>query len=121
MAAARVLVLGLDPATVPGIDPEVVSEGVEHGQERFAEAGISADLGLVRLGDGAEQDEVIELLRAAPYECVVIGGGIWRAEDRLPFFESVIDLVRRHAPQAAIAFNSSPSDSVDAARRWLRP
>ena len=31
----------------------------------------------------------------------------------------VINLVHRHAPHAAIAFNSNPVDSLDAARRWL--
>jgi hypothetical protein len=29
------------------------------------------------------------------------------------------ELARRHAPQAAIAFNTSGGDSVEAAQRWL--
>ena len=29
-------------------------------------------------------------------------------------------MVRQHAPDAAIAFNSSPEDCADAAQRWLR-
>jgi hypothetical protein len=37
----------------------------------------------------------------------------------LGFFEVVVNLVRRHAPQAAIAFDSTPDDLVDAAQRWL--
>jgi hypothetical protein len=40
-------------------------------------------------------------------------------EELLELVERVVDLVRRHAPQAAIAFNSGPDDSADAARRWL--
>jgi len=31
----------------------------------------------------------------------------------------VIKLIRRHAPQAAIAANTNPVISPDAARRWL--
>jgi len=34
--------------------------------------------------------------------------------------ERVIELVRQHAPGAAIAFNTTPMDCVEAARRWLR-
>ena len=31
----------------------------------------------------------------------------------------VLNLVHRHAPDAAIAFNRTPSDTFDAARRWI--
>jgi hypothetical protein len=37
----------------------------------------------------------------------------------LEFFESVINLIRLHAPQAAIAFNSDGGTSVEAARRTV--
>jgi len=37
----------------------------------------------------------------------------------LDLFERVINLVRRHAPSAAIAFNSTPLDTFVAAARWL--
>jgi len=33
--------------------------------------------------------------------------------------ETVVNLVHRHAPNAAIALNTNAADSVDAARRWL--
>ena len=48
------------------------------------------------------------------------GGGIRRPEPLLEFFEKVVNLVRQHAPDAAIAFNNSPEDCADAALRWLR-
>jgi hypothetical protein len=34
-------------------------------------------------------------------------------------FEVVINSVRKAAPGAAIAFNTRPDDSADAAPRWL--
>lgn len=52
--------------------------------------------------------------------CVVIGGGISTHEPLLEFFEKVINMVRQHAPDAAIAFNGSPVDCADAALRLLR-
>lgn len=59
---------------------------------------------------------VTAALRAQPWECVVIGGGV-RSE--LELFERVVNLVRRHAPDSAIAFNASPSDTFEAAARWI--
>jgi hypothetical protein len=50
---------------------------------------------------------------------VVIGGGIRKPEPVLPFFDQVVNLVRRHALGAAIAFNTGIGDSVSAAKRWL--
>ncbi len=42
-----------------------------------------------------------------------------KPEPLLTFFEQVVNLVRRHAPEGAIAFNTSGGDSVEAAKRWL--
>lgn len=120
MASTTVLVLGLDPRTVPGYDPEPVLAAIDRGQRRFAERGISCHLGLVPLDDTAE-DRIVELLLREPYECVVIGGGIRKEEELLGLFENVVNLVRRHAPQAALAFNSGPDDMADAAGRWITP
>jgi hypothetical protein len=114
----RVLVLGLDPATVPGADAEQILRGLAHGQDRFADHGIAADLGLVPLDETAE-DRVVGFLRQARYDCVVIGGGLRRPEALLTLFEATVDLTHRHAPQAAIAFNTSGADSLDAAVRRL--
>ena len=33
----------------------------------------------------------------------------------------VLNLVRRHAPGAAIAFNRTPADIYEAAARWVDP
>jgi hypothetical protein len=49
----------------------------------------------------------------------VVGGGIRKPEPTLELFEIVINLIRRHAPQAAIAFNINPTTSLDAQLRWL--
>jgi hypothetical protein len=62
--------------------------------------------------------QIAEKLSAREYACVVIGGGIRKPEPMLEFFETVINLVRRHAPNAAIAFNTNPENSLDAALRW---
>ncbi|MER7457378.1 hypothetical protein [Micromonospora sp. NPDC126480] len=120
MALGRVLVLGLDPTRIPGWDPEPVEAAIRRGQARFAEHGIEADLCLVALDDNNAEATIVAALSGRDYACVVIGGGIRKHEPLLEFFEKVVNLVRRHAPNAAIAFNRGPDDSADAALRWLR-
>lgn len=58
-------------------------------------------------------------LAAASYDCVVIGAGVRLPPQRLALFEVVINAVHKAAPAAAIAFNTRPEDSADAAGRWL--
>lgn len=118
MTAARVLVVGLDPATLEGWDPEPVLTAIARGRARFDEHGVGADYCLVDLNDDPEA-AIAEALARADYACVVIGGGIRTHEPLLEFFETVINLVRQRAPLAAIAFNSSPEECLDAALRWL--
>ncbi len=119
MALGRVLVVGLDPAKISGWDPEPVEAAIARGQARFGDHGIEADLCLVALDENAE-GAIVEALTRQDYACVVIGGGIRKHEPLLEFFEKVVNLVLQHAPTAAIAFNTSPEDTADAALRWLR-
>ena len=116
----RILVIGLDPYRVPGPwDPKPAAGAIEAGMARFAEHGLGVETCLFGL-DGSDDMEAVvgAALRARPWECVVIGGGV-RNEDRLELFEQVLNLVRRYAPDAAIAFNSTPADTFDAAARWV--
>lgn len=116
---AQVLVVGLDPAKLQGWDPEPVQAAIARGRARFVERGIEADWCLVAPDEDPE-GAIVEALTGDDYACVVIGGGIRTYEPLLELFEKVVNLVREHAPGAAIAFNSSPEDCADAAQRWLR-
>ena len=114
----KVLVIGIDPRSVPGANCELVETALRYGQSRFERFGILADLCLVGLDEKAES-RITSWLEREPYACVVIGGGIRKPEPQLEFFERVINLVREHAPGATIGFNTNPSDSADAALRCL--
>ncbi|MGV9211612.1 hypothetical protein ACTFTM_07095 [Micromonospora sp. RB23] len=118
MALGPVLVIGLDPARIPGWDPAPVVAAIARGQARFVEHGVEADLCLVAPDDDAES-AVVEALKRKDYTCVVVGGGLRKHEPLLLLFEKVVNLVRQWAPDAAIAFNGSPVDTADAALRWL--
>lgn len=120
-AVPRVLVLRLDPHRVPGPwDPKPVATAIQAGIARFAEHGVAVEMCLFGI-DGSDDVPAIvsDALRARSWECVVVGGGLRKAEDQLDMFERIVNLVRRHAPDAAIAFNSTPTDILDAAARWI--
>lgn len=120
MSANRnVLLIGLDPHAVPGVDAKLVDTAITIGQQRFAAEGIPAELCLVK-PDASADPEIVAHLSRKEYACVIIGGGIRKPEEMRGLFERVVNLVRVHAPGAAIAFNTNPTDSLDAAKRWLQ-
>lgn len=120
-ASPRVLVIGLDPRRVPGPwDPAPVVEAIEAGLAKFADHGVGVETCLIGL-DGS--DDVAQVLTTAlqrhPWECVTIGGGLRHSDDEVELLEQVINLVRRYAPAAAIAFNAAPDTTYEAAARWI--
>ena len=41
--------------------------------------------------------------------------------ENLLLFEKILNLVHRLAPDAGIAFNSTPADTAEAVQRWVMP
>ncbi|MFF9126681.1 hypothetical protein ACF09J_25940 [Streptomyces sp. NPDC014889] len=120
-ASPRVLVIGLDPYRIPGPwDPEPVAEAIEAGLTKFAEHGVGVETCLLGLDGSDDVEEVVgNALRAHPWECVTVGGGLRHSDDQVELLEQVINLVRRYAPDAAIAFNSTAATTYEAAARWI--
>src|SRR5512135_1736385 len=122
----RILLLGLDPETVdysdpalpPGMTAEKVRAGIAVALKQFADRGWESDVGFIR-PDETAGPTVERQLKSANYDCVVIGGGVRLPPRNLALFEVVINAVRKAAPGAAIAFNTGPHDSADAAARWV--
>ena len=122
----RVLFVGQEPETVdfsdpalpPGFDAAKIHAGISAGMQQMAAHGWHADLCLVHPDTAATTLE--RQLTIAPYDCVVIGGGIRIPPKSLLLFEALINTVHKCAPLAAIAFNTRPEDTADAAARWLK-
>ncbi|MFF0751908.1 hypothetical protein [Streptomyces sp. NPDC004267] len=112
------LIVGYDPQAIPGVDGEALRAALDAELARFGEHGIDAAMTLIVFGESAEA-AVVASLTKQPWDVVVVGAGIRKTEQLLPLFEQIVNLVHRHAPQAAIAFNTSGGDTVDAAQRWL--
>ena len=124
----RILLLGLDPDTVdysdpalpPGMNAEKVRVGIAVAVKQFTDRGWESDVGFIH-PDGTAGPTVERQLRSTNYDCVVIGGGVRLPPRNLALFEIVINAVRKAAPGVAIAFNTRPDDSADAAARWVAP
>ena len=121
----RILLLGLDPETVdfsdpalpPGMTAEKVRAGIAVALKQFTDRGWESDVGFIR-PDETAGPTVERQLCSTNYDCVVIGGGGLPPRN-LALLEVVINAVRKAAPGAAIAFNTRPDDSADAAARWV--
>ena len=123
MASKSVLAVGLDPAVVdfsafPGLTPELVRAYIDAEIGRLRDLGYETESCLIDLGETALQG-VEQALRARAFDCVVIGAGLREPPERLLLFEQVLNLVHRLAPGAAIAFNTNPADTAEAAQRWI--
>ena len=122
----RILLVGLepeavdysDPALPPGTNAEKIRAGIAVALKQFTDRGWESDVGYI-LPDESAGPTVERLLRSTNYDCVVIGGGVRLPPRNLALFEVVINAVRKAAPGAAIAFNTRPDDSADAAARWV--
>jgi len=124
----RVLLVGQDPETVDysdpalptGMDAKRIQAGIELCLEQMTERGWQADVCLVQPDETAGPTLERQLV-AATYDCVVIGAGLRLPPKNLLLFETIVNTMHKAAPNSAIAFNTVPQDSADAAARWLKP
>jgi hypothetical protein len=122
----RVLLVGLDPATVdfsdPALPPGMTAEKI-HAGIKLALADMTGRSWLTEncfiKPDETAVPTVERRLAAVSYDCVVVGAGVRLPPNRLALFEAVVNAIHRAAPQTAIAFNSRPEDSGAAAARWI--
>ena len=122
----RVLLVGLDPATVdfsdpalpPGMSAERIHAGVKVALADMAGRGWQAENCFIN-PDETAVPAVERRLAEGRYDCVVIGAGVRLPPGRLVLFEALVNAIHRAAPGAAVAFNTRPEDTGAAAARWI--
>ena len=107
-----------DPSLPPGFDADKINAGIAIALEKIRERGWQGDTCMIT-PDAAGSAMLATALRSAAYDCVVIGGGLRLPPKGLGLFETVVNLVHKAAPNAAIAFNTRPEDTAEAAARQL--
>jgi hypothetical protein len=107
-----------DPSLPPGFNADKINAGIAIAKATMTDRGWDGDLCMIA-PDDAGIAELAARLAKTPYDCVVIGGGLRLPPNGLVFFERVVNAVHRGAPNAAIAFNTHPEDTAEAAARWI--
>ena len=107
-----------DPSLPPGFDAQKINAGIAVAVDKIKERGWEGKTCMIT-PDDAGRTTLESALKAAVYDCVVIGGGLRLPPKSLPLFEMVVNTVHKAAPTAAIAFNTRPEDTADAAARQL--
>jgi hypothetical protein len=108
-----------DPSLPPGFNAQKIQAGIDLAAAKIAERGWAGDICMIP-PDAAGIATLEKQLAAATYDCVVIGGGMRLPPKGLVLFEQVVNAIHREAPGAAIAFNTRPEDTAEAAARWLK-
>ena len=122
----RVMLVGLDPATVdfsdptlpPGMSAEKIHAGVKVALADMAGRGWQAENCFI-VPDETAVPTVERRLAEGRYDCVVIGAGVRLPPGRLVLFEALVNAIHRAAPGAAVAFNTRPEDTGASAARWI--
>jgi len=123
MTKAKVLLVGMHPDTVdypahPGLTREKLISGLNNEIDSLNNLGYAARMHFI---DGSP-DSVTELktrLSDGDYDCVMIGAGVRTVDKHFLLFEELINLVHQNAVNSKICFNTGPTDSAAAVKRWV--
>ena len=122
-----VLVIGLEPTLIDfshpdyastGLDATKVLAGLKSSENELSRLGYDVQMCLTDFGETAEA-VVRSQLKQKLFDCVLIGAGIRTMPSKFLLFEKLVNVVHEHAPQAKLCFNTKPSDTAEAVRRWL--
>jgi DNA-binding LacI/PurR family transcriptional regulator len=122
-----VLVIGLEPTLIDfshpdyastGMDATKVLAGLRSSEDELSRLGYSVQMCLTDSGETAVA-VVQSQVKQKRFDCILIAAGIRTIPSNFVLFEKLINVVHEHAPQAKLCFNTKPSDTAEAVRRWL--
>ena len=121
-----VLMVGLDPTLIDfskpgypqGMTTEKVFAGLKSSEDELTRLGYRVQICLIDFGETAEAVLQSEL-QEKPWDCIMIGAGLRTNPDNFLLFEKVVNVAHQYGPRAKLCFNTMPSDTPDAVKRWL--
>ncbi len=106
-----------DPAIPPGMTPEKIHAGIDMAVDDMRGRGWDVVVCMVPPDAEGAAAETRKALAGGRFDVAVLGGGLRMPASRVPLFETLINLLRREAPDTALAFNTGPETTADAAAR----
>lgn len=123
-----VLLIGIQPelinfedsayASSPGLNAAKIMAALTAEKLRLNEMGYDAQLCHTDFGETAEA-VVRGKISEKHYDCILIGAGVRTIVPNFLLFEKLINIIHEYAPSARICFNTKPSDTAEAVRRWI--
>jgi hypothetical protein len=119
----KVLLVGWDPDADyqhkwPDINPEKLRAALESDRNKLNGQGYDATWRFL-LDPTSAGDSVHRALSETTYDCILIGAGVRLDPESLIVFEDLVNAAHKAAPEAAIFFNTNPSDTAEAVKRWI--
>ncbi|MFJ4657706.1 hypothetical protein ACIP5Y_41125 [Nocardia sp. NPDC088792] len=111
----------LDYSRHPDIDEARLTALVEAGNAALREAGFDVVSCLVPTDPDAAEAKLRETLASGSFRVAMIGGGVRLSPENTLLFERVINVLITVVPGIHLCFNTSPTTTIDALRRWIQP
>jgi len=122
----KVLIIGINPDTIDFTNPElpkgltkqIVEQGTKATLEKLISIGFDAGIFLVDTGE-TNLSKLAKQLNENRYDGIVIGNGIRSQASNFILFEQIINVVHANATASKIIFNTLPTNTDEAVKRWL--
>jgi hypothetical protein len=122
----KIVIIGMNPETIDftnpelpkGLTVEIIEQGTKATLEKLNSIGHDAETFLIDTG-ASDLAKLSNQLKEKNYDGVVIGNGIRSIKSNFILFEQIINVVHSNAPKSKIIFNSLPTDTDEAIKRWL--
>ena len=122
----KILIIGINPDTIDFTNPElpkgltkqIVEQGTKATLEKLISIGFDAGIFLVDTGE-TDLSKLAKQLNENRYDGIVIGNGIRSQASNFILFEQIINVVHANATASKIIFNTLPTNTDEAVKRWL--
>jgi hypothetical protein len=122
----KVLIIGMDPRTIDFSNPEIpqgltvekIEKGTQATLEKLNSMGYDAETFLIETGS-TDLSNLARQLRDKEYDGIVVGNGIRGLASNFILFEQIINVIHENAPKSKIIFNTLPTNTDEAVKRWL--
>lgn len=119
---SKILLVGLQFSSVdfekwPQLSVEKLEIAFSDLIDELTKKGFSATWCHTVTGETAEQ-KLAEAIDSLKPDLVIVGAGIRTDPDHFLLFEKIINIIHQKVPNAPIAFNTNPFDTIDAINRW---